>query len=106
MRMIKDVSSDIRTNIYEAREKIMTAYELKDSCPSAAAWYKEMAASHLAFNTNGHGVVAKLIADYKASDDYRNNPQYADGMMDAWNAIHADLVKQTAEVKSMIDNLK
>jgi len=106
MRMIKDVSNDIRTNIFEAREKIMTAYELKDSCPNAAAWYKEMATAHIAFNTNGHNVVAKLIADYKASEDYKLHKEYADGMADAWAGIHADLQKQTAEVQAMIQNFK
>lgn len=106
MKIIQELSDDIRCNIWEARDKIYRAYELKDSCPTASAWYKEMAAAHLAFNTNGHNAVAKAIADYKSSDAYRNNPQYADGMMGAWDAIHADLVKQTAEVKSMVDSLK
>lgn len=100
------VSDDMRENVDEARDKIMTAFELKDDCPQAALWYRDMAAAHIAFNTNGHAVVTKMISDYRASDAYREHPEYADGMMDAWNAIHADVVKKTAEVQAMISTFK
>ena len=106
MRMIKRLSEDIRCNIDEARDKILTAYDLHDENPQAASWYKEMAAAHLNFNTNGHAIITKLIGDYKTSEEYKMHPEYADGMMAVWNAEHADLIKRSAEVQSMISTYK
>lgn len=106
MRIIKQLSHDIAGNIEEAREKIRTAYELKSEHPDVAAWYKEMAAAHIGFNTNGHNAVKKVIESYKASEHYKQNPSFADGMMAAWDAVHNDLIAKSAEVKAMIDGCK
>lgn len=106
MRIIKQLSHDIAGNIDEAREKIRTAYELKAEHPDAAAWYKEMAAAHIGFNTNGHAAVKKYIEAYKATEAYRANPAFADGMLGAWTALHNDLIAKTAEVKAMIDGYR
>lgn len=106
MKIIKRLSNDIACNIDEAREKIRTAYELKAESPEAAAWYREMAAAHIAFNSNGHAAVKKLIDAHKNSDDYKRNPAYADGMIAAWTVIHDDLIAKTAEVKAMVDGWK
>lgn len=106
MKIIKQLSNDIACNIDEARDKIRTAYELKAEYPEAGAWYREMASSHIAFNANGHNAVKKLIEGYKSSEDYRRNPNYADGMIDAWTVIHDDLVAKTAEVRAMIEGYK
>lgn len=106
MKLIKRISNEIAGNIDEAREKIRTAYALKAESPEAAAWYREMANAHIGFNAKGHEVAKKLIDAYKASDDYKRDPHYADGMLAAWNAIHNDLTARTAEVKAMIDGFK
>ena len=106
MKLIKQISNDIAENISEARDKIRTAYETKTILPDAATWYREMASAHIGFNTKGHEVVKKLIEAYKASEDYKKNPDYADGMLCAWNAIHEDLIAKTAEVKAMVDGFK
>ena len=106
MKIIKHLSNDIAGNIEEARGKIRTAYDLKAEHPEAAAWYREMAAAHINFNSNGHAVVKKLIDGYKASEEYKRNPSYADGMIVAWESIHNDLIAKTAEVKAMIDGWK
>lgn len=106
MKIIKQISTEIADNIDEAREKIRIAYELKSDSPEAAAWYREMALAHLNFNSNGHNVARKLIDTYKASDDYKRNPTYADGMLCAWEAIHNSLSAKTAEVKSMVEGFK
>ncbi len=37
---------------------------------------------------------------------YRSNPEYARGMTDAWKAIHADLLAETAEVRAMIEGFE
>lgn len=106
MKLIKRISSDIAGNIDEAREKIRTAYALKAESPEAAAWYRDMAQAHIGFNSKGHEVIKKLIEAYKASEEYKRNPAFADGMMGAWNAIHDDLIAKTAEVKAMVEGFK
>lgn len=106
MKMIKCISTNIGCNIREAREKIMKAYEIRGEDTDAAMWFREMANAHLAFNEKGHNIVTKLINNYKMTDDYKNDPAYADGMMDVWNTIHADQVQETAEVRAMIDSFK
>lgn len=106
MKLIKQISNDIAENISEAKDKIRTAYELKTESPEAAAWYREMANAHLGFNSKGHEVSKKLIETYKASEEYKRNPAFADGMLGAWNAIHDDLIAKTAEVKAMVDGFK
>ena len=103
MKIIKRISNDLAGNIEEARDKIRVAYELKAEFPEAAAWYREMAAAHINFNSNGHATVKKLIDAHKNSEEYKRNPAYADGMIAAWTVIHDDLVAKTAEVKAMID---
>lgn len=106
MKIIKRISNDLAGNIEEARDKIRVAYELKAEFPEAAAWYREMAAAHITFNSNGHAAVKKLIDAHKNSDEYKRNPAYADGMIAAWTVIHDDLIAKTAEVKAMIDGWK
>lgn len=106
MKLIKQISNDIAENISEAKDKIRTAYELKAESPEAAAWYREMAQAHIGFNSKGHEVIKKLIETYKASEEYKRNPAYADGMLGAWNAIHEELIDKTAEVKAMVEGFK
>ena len=106
MKMIKRLSAEIAGNIEEARDKIKTAYGLKTECPEAAAWYREMANAHIAFNTNGHALVKKMIEAYKSGDDYKKNPEYADGMIAAYSAMHDELIEKTAEVRAMIEGYK
>lgn len=106
MKMIKKLSADIAGNIDEVKDKIRTAYEVKTECPEAGAWYKEMAAAHINFNTNGHAAVKKLIESYKASEAYKQTPAFADGMIAAWEAVHNDLIAKTAEVKAMVEGYK
>lgn len=106
MKIIKRLSNDLAGNIEEARDKIRLAYELKAEFPEAAAWYREMAAAHINFNSNGHATVKKLIDAHKNSDEYKRNPAYADGMIVAWTVIHDDLIAKAAEVKAMIDGFK
>jgi hypothetical protein len=106
MKIIKRISNEISGNLDEAKEKIRIAYELKADYPEAAAWYREMAAAHVGFNTNGHSIIKKLIETAKTSDDYKRNPEYTNGMIAAWEAIHNDQIAKTAEVKALIDGWK
>ena len=103
MKMIKRLSAEIAGNIEEARDKIKTAYGLKTECPGAAARYREIENAHIAFNTNGHALVKKMIEAYKASDDYKKKPEYAEGMIAAYSAMHDELMDKTAEVRAMIE---
>ena len=41
-----------------------------------------------------------------AYDEYKRNPEYANGMLDAWKAMHVDLLAETAEVRAMIEGFE
>ena len=99
MRAIKNVTRDIEGNIREAREKIAKAYQMMDSNRPYADWQKDMAMQHLTFNTKGYEIVKKMIADVAASTD-----PLAPGMRAMFEDMHADMMRDTAEVKAMIDN--
>ena len=99
MRDIKHVVKDIEHNIREAREKITRAYNLMESNRPFADWQRDMAAQHLTFNGRGHEIVKKMIADVAASTD-----PLAPGMRAMFEDMHADLMRESAEVKAMIDN--
>ena len=99
MMMIKHLSKDIERNICEARDKISTAYKLREKDKAAADWYKEMAAAHMAFNNNGHAVVGRLIGDARAK--MVDNPLLP-GMIAVYEDMHADIMKDAAEVQAMI----
>ena len=99
MKMIKQISCDIKGNICEAREKIGMAYKLREKDKAAADWYKDMAAQHMAFNTAGHACVKRLIDDAKAkhADD-----KLMPGMVAVYEDMHADIMRDSAEVQAMI----
>lgn len=103
MRMIKQISADIRCNISEARDKIGTAYKLRDKDKAAADWYKDMAAAHMAFNQAGHSNVKRLIDDAKAK---RADDKLMPGMMAVYEDMHADIMRESAEVQAMISAYK
>lgn len=99
MKMIKMISEEIKGNICEAREKIGMAYKLREKDKAAADWYKDMAAQHIAFNTAGHACVKRLIDDAKAkhADD-----KLMPGMVAVYEDMHADIMRDSAEVQAMI----
>ena len=99
MRMIKKLSDDMWENIHEAKDKIREAYKLRDSDKAAADWYKEMAAAHMAFNTNGHANVKRLID--MARTEMKDNPMMP-GMLAVYTEAHADIMAASAEVNAMI----
>jgi hypothetical protein len=41
-----------------------------------------------------------------AYDEYKRNPEYANGMLDAWKAIHAEMCAQSERVAAMINQYK
>ena len=99
MRMIKQVCCEIKGNICEAREKIGMAYKLREKDKAVADWYKDMAAQHIAFNTAGHANVKRLIEDAKSkhADD-----KLMPGMVAVYEDMHADIMRDSAEVQAMI----
>lgn len=103
MRMIKRLCYEIKGNICEAREKICTAYELKDKDKAVADWYKDMAAAHLAFNSTGHACVKRLIDETKTK---RADDKLMPGMLAVYEDLHADIMRENAEVQAMITAYK
>lgn len=41
-----------------------------------------------------------------AYDVYKRNPEYANGMLDAWKAMHAEMRAQSERVAAMINQYK
>lgn len=99
MRMIKQLCYEINGNICEAREKICTAYKLREKDKALADWYKDMAAQHIAFNTVGHANVKRLIDEAKAK---RADDKLMPGMVAVYEDMHADIMRDSAEVQAMI----
>lgn len=99
MKMIKMISEEIKGNICEAREKIGMAYKLREKDKAAADWYKDMAAQHMAFNTAGHANVKRLIDDAKVK---RADDKLMPGMVAVYEDMHADIMRDSAEVQAMI----
>lgn len=104
MLIIKQIARDIACNIREAEDKIGTAYSIRSDHPDEAEWYRDMAAEHLRFNDRAHSLIADLIDRYKHSDAHVEHPEYSAGMMAVWQEQHADLVKDSARVKAMVDS--
>lgn len=100
MKMIKWATDIMRGNLAEARKYIGKAYELRDSNKQAADWCKDMAAMHLQFNVAGHNVSEKLISEYAASG---KDSELMPGMKAVYADVHADLMRESAEIKAMID---
>lgn len=98
MREIQCIAREIRENIREAREKIGKAYEMMEKDRAHADWEKEMAMAHLAFNSRGHEIVKKMIGELAD-----NTSPLAPGMRAVYEEMHADMMREAAEVKAMID---
>lgn len=106
METIKCVLNEMYGNIGEAREKIRSAYALKQNNREAAAWFRDMAEAHIRFNTDGSSVFKRLIEAYKGSEEYKRNPNYVSGIIDAWETMCAYLLAYTAEVRAMIESFE
>ena len=103
MKDIKCISKAIDHNIREAREKICKAYELKDRDRPYADWLRDMAKAHLDFNVRGHEIVAKKIAEFAASG---KASELTPGMKAIYEDMHADMIRDAAEVQAMIAGYK
>lgn len=99
MKMIKMLTDAMWENIDEAKDKIKEAYKLRDTDRGVADWYREMAVAHMAFNTNGHQNVKRLIEH--AQMEMKDNPMIP-GMLAVYNEMHADIMAYAAEVNAMI----
>lgn len=99
MRMIKRICCEIKGNICEAKDKICTAYKLREADKAAADWYRDMAAQHMAFNQAGHACAKRLIDEAKAK--HADDPLMP-GMMAIYEDMHGDIIRESAEVQAMI----
>lgn len=104
MKMIQWAVNIMYGNISEAQNYIHKAYALRKDNLDAACWCRDMASAHMAFNADGHELVKRLIAAHKSSDAYHSNPAYAEGMLDAWQSMHDDLIAKAEETRALISN--
>ena len=103
MRIIKELCREIKGNVCEAREKICTAYKLREQDKVAADWYRDMAAAHLAFNQVGHANAKRLIDEAKSK--HADDPLMP-GMLAVYEDMHGDIMRESAEVQAMIQSYK
>ena len=103
MKAIKSAADIIKNNLSEARKYIYKAIEDKEETPLLAEWEKKMAKAHIDFNAEGHAVAKHLIENFKNSG---KSSDLAPGMLAAFNLIHADLVKEEAELRAMLEAIK
>ena len=106
MKIIKCIYNEMAGNIDEARDKIKTAYELKETNRETAEWFCYMAEAHMKFNTEGHNIMDKMLESRKNASEYKANPEYVKGMTDVWKVMNSDLRAETSEVAATIDNFK
>lgn len=99
MMAIKRLVRDVECNIREAREKICKAYEMMETDRPFADWQKDMALSHLTFNARGHELLKKQVEGMAGCAD-----PLAAGMRAVYADRHAEMIRETAEIKAMIDN--
>lgn len=100
MEEIKLLVKKIIGNIEEAKEAEFKAIEWMDTDRALADWYHAMAQAHLQFNTPGHALLEKRIAEAKV--EYKDSPLLP-GMLAIYKDQHNDIKQETARVKSMID---
>ena len=89
-------------NVREARKYAIKAYDLRDKNKAASDWCKEMAAAHITFNTGGAALAKKLMDEAKANDP----SERMEGRLEVWSERHAEIVREGAEVKAMLEGLK
>lgn len=98
MTDIKWTIDHLKANLSEAKEYIEKAYQLFESDRQCADWCKDMALGHLQFNSNGRNVFASKINAFKTEE---KNTELA---IAVYNGFNADIMKESAWIKSMIDN--
>ena len=103
MRMIKWTCDVIAGNLREARKYVEKAYEMRESCRPVADWCRDMAARHLEFNVQGHAIAKKMIEDFAESG---KQSELAPGMQAVYADIHADMMRDSAEIQAMIAGYK
>lgn len=89
-------------NVREARKYAVKAYDMREKSKAASDWCKEMAVAHLTFNTGGTALAKKLMDEAKANDP----SERMEGRLEVWAERHAEIVREGAEVKAMLDCVK
>ena len=103
MQMIKWAAEIMDGNLREARKYAEKAYTLKEKDKPSADWCRDMANAHLSFNTTGHGIVKRLIEIAKTKNE---RPEFMAGMTAVWEEMHSDMIRESAEIKAMLDSYK
>lgn len=102
MQMIKWAMEVMAGNVREARKYALKTYDLREKNKMASDWCREMASAHLGFDTSGGTLVKKMMDECRAAD----KSERMEGMLEVWTERHAEIVKQCAETKAMLDCIK
>ena len=103
MHMVKWIACVLEGNVREAKKYAMKAHELRNHHRMAADWCRDMAQSHLGFNSAGHTLFERTINEMDSSGEYA-------AMMPGVRAVYEDriqdIMQDTAEIKAMIEMYK
>lgn len=101
VKSIKRTTDLVRENLREARCYIEDAYRHKESSKPMADWFRDMAVGHMGFIQKGHQIAKDIIAATRVEGS-----DLAPGMLAVYDAIHADLIAEAAEINAMISAYK
>lgn len=100
--MVKWAIVIMEGNAAEARKYALKAHELREKNRMASDWCREMASAHLGFDTSGGTLVKKMMDECRAADPSERMA----GMLEVWAERHAEIAREGAEVKAMLDCIK
>ena len=100
MKCLMWIFSTMEGNLREARKYAIKAHEIKERNPAAAKWCESMARHHLSFNEEGMAIYHKDLHDMEHMSEYAM-------LYPGVKAVHeeriADLERETAEIKAILD---
>lgn len=85
-----------------AQSNVSWVYDMREKSKAASDWCKEMAVAHLTFNTGGAALAKKLMDEAKANDP----SERMEGRLEVWSERHAEIAREGAEIRAMLECLK
>lgn len=100
IHMLRCLCKVMDGNVQEARKYAVKAHEMRHAQHKQTAdWYADMARGHLGFNSQGHSMTERLMAELKNAE-----PAYvSDEVLAMFAECIADVKRETAEVQTMLD---
>ena len=98
MKAIAKIIDMIQDELDGAKEYALTALEWKKDYPKISQRLNELAGVEMQHSKILHGEVEKLIEEYR-----NQNGEPPESMLAVYDYEHKKMIKQAAQIKSMID---